>query len=73
MSFTQRKLNRLKKAEQYKTLLKKYSKQPVIKNVDIEAIKSEFASKKAASDTAPKSKTSKKKTEEVETSVEEQA
>jgi hypothetical protein len=47
MSFTQRKLNRLKKWSQYSAVLKKFSKQPIIKNVDIEALKSQFVASEA--------------------------
>lgn len=42
MTFTQRKLNRLKVWDLRTAGLKKYSKQPVIKNVDIEELKKQF-------------------------------
>ena len=53
MAFTQRKLNRLKGWSKYNETLKKYSKQPVIKNVDVEELKKQFTS---AAPEAPKSK-----------------
>jgi len=42
------------RSRQRKQLLKLLTAQPVIKNVDIEAIKLEFANKKAASTTSKK-------------------
>lgn len=44
MAFTQRKLNRLKAWDKYNTVIKKYSRQPIIKNVDIEELKKQFTS-----------------------------
>lgn len=43
MAFTKRKENRLKAWAQYNAILKKYSKQPIIKNVDVEELKKQFA------------------------------
>ena len=43
MSFTKRKENRLKAWDKRTTILKKYSKQPLIKNVDVEELKKQFA------------------------------
>ncbi|TAF74283.1 MAG: hypothetical protein EAZ53_09925 [Bacteroidetes bacterium] len=57
MAFTQRKLNRLKAWDKYNTTLKKYSRQPVIKNVDIEELKKQFTT------VAEAPKVSKKKVE----------
>ncbi|MDX2190982.1 MAG: hypothetical protein SFY32_14070 [Bacteroidota bacterium] len=66
MAFTKRKENRLKMWDKYNTTLKKYSKQPLIKNVDIEELKKQFASKAEAAQ-APKTK--KAAVESVETEL----
>jgi hypothetical protein len=58
MAFTTRRMTRLKAWDQYNTILKKYSKQPIIKKVDIEELKKQFT----VSEAAPK--TSKKKAAE---------
>ncbi len=48
MSFTQRKLNRLKVWDLRAAGLKKYSKKPLIKNVDIEELKKQFTTSPVA-------------------------
>lgn len=63
MAFTQRKLNRLKAWNQYNTTLKKYSRQPIIKNVDIEELKKQFTV------VAEAPKPAKKKLVEAETEI----
>lgn len=64
MAFTQRKLNRLKEWSKYNTVLKKYSKKPLIKKVEIEDLKKQFAPQ---AETAPKA--SKKKAADAEAVV----
>ncbi len=43
MSHTQRKLNRLKVWDKYNETIRKYRKQPIVKKVDIEELKKQFA------------------------------
>lgn len=57
MAFTKRKENRLKAWAQYNAILKKYSKQPIIKNVDIEELKKQFAGAVVESTSVEKTKT----------------
>ncbi len=69
MSHTQRKLNRLKRWDKYNQTIKMFSKQPIIKKVDIEDLKKQFtASAPAETPKAPKVKAA--PVEETETAAE---
>jgi hypothetical protein len=65
MAFTKRKENRLKAWDKYNSILKKYSRKPVIKNVDIEELKKQF-SVAAPLEAEAKPKVAKKKAAEAE-------
>lgn len=61
MAFTRRKINRLKVWDKYNETIKKYSKQPIIKKVDVEELKKQFT---ATDETVAAPKASKKKAAE---------
>ncbi|MFN0049785.1 MAG: hypothetical protein ACKVOU_11745 [Cytophagales bacterium] len=56
MSHTQRKLNRLKAWDKYTQTIKMFSKQPIIKKVDIEDLKKQFATPVATAAVSSKKK-----------------
>lgn len=61
MAFTRRKINRLKVWDKYNETIKKYSKQPIIKKVDVEELKKQFT---ATEEPVAAPKASKKKAAE---------
>jgi hypothetical protein len=63
MAFTKRKENRLKAWDKRATILKKHSKLPVIKNVDIEELKKQFS---PVEEVVAKPKATKKKAADAE-------
>lgn len=57
MAHTQRKLTRLKRWDKYNETLKKYSAKPLIKKVDVEELKKQFAPATASKPAAKKERT----------------